>query len=100
MYIKKQRLPAPGRAPLNPPVPHAMMAPDIHGRRGERRAGIAGACGLDANVICMPFGQVVEPRRVAEALAKEPAVKGVYPGVAAVQGIYAHAAAKPQPVAA
>jgi aspartate aminotransferase-like enzyme len=48
------------------------------GKFGERWAEIAKAYGLDANVITVPYGQVVEPGQVAEALAAEPATKGVF----------------------
>ena len=48
------------------------------GKFGERWAEIAKAYGLDANVISVPYGQVVSPQQVEEALAKEPGVKGVF----------------------
>lgn len=50
----------------------------VSGKFGERWAEIAKAYGLDANVITMPYGQVVSPEQVREALAKEPATKGVF----------------------
>src|SRR5215471_14670177 len=48
------------------------------GKFGERWAEIAKAYGLDANVITMPYGQVVSPAQVEEALNREPATKGVF----------------------
>ena len=50
----------------------------VAGKFGERWAEIAKAYGLDANVLTVPYGQVVSPRQVEEALAAEPAVKGVF----------------------
>ncbi len=50
----------------------------VAGKFGERWAEIAKAYGLDANVITVPYGQVVDPRQVAEALAAEPAAKAVF----------------------
>jgi aspartate aminotransferase-like enzyme len=48
------------------------------GKFGERWAEIAKAYGLDANVLTVPYGQVVSPQQVEAALAKEPATKGVF----------------------
>ncbi len=48
------------------------------GKFGERWAEIAKAYGLDANVLTVPYGQTVQPAAIAEALAKEPATKGVF----------------------
>ena len=48
------------------------------GKFGERWAEIAKAYGLDANVLTVPYGQVVTPQQVEVALAKEPAIKGVF----------------------
>lgn len=48
------------------------------GKFGERWAEIAKAYGLDANVITVPYGQVVTPGQVEAALAAEPAAKGVF----------------------
>jgi aspartate aminotransferase-like enzyme len=48
------------------------------GKFGERWAEIAKAYGLDANVITKPYGSVVSPQEVRDALAKEPATKGVF----------------------
>src|ERR1041384_7446610 len=48
------------------------------GKFGERWAEIAKAYGLDANVITVPYGQVVTPQQVSDALAKQPATKGVF----------------------
>jgi aspartate aminotransferase-like enzyme len=48
------------------------------GKFGERWADIAKAYGLSANVITVPYGGVVAPQQVAEALAAEPATKGVF----------------------
>ena len=50
----------------------------VAGKFGERWADIAKAYGLDATVITVPYGQVVSPRQLEEALAKEPAAKGVF----------------------
>src|SRR5678815_4442800 len=50
----------------------------VAGKFGERWADIAKAYGLDANVITVPYGQVVKPEQVAAALAAEPATKGVF----------------------
>ena len=50
----------------------------VAGKFGERWAEIAKAYGLNANVITVPYGQVVSPRQVEEALAADPAVKGVF----------------------
>ena len=48
------------------------------GKFGERWAEIAKAYGLDANVLTVPYGQVVLPAQVEQALAQDPAVKGVF----------------------
>ncbi|MGA2196206.1 MAG: alanine--glyoxylate aminotransferase family protein [Bryobacteraceae bacterium] len=48
------------------------------GKFGERWAEIAKAYGLDANVIAVPYGQVVSPAQVEAALAAEPAAKAVF----------------------
>jgi len=48
------------------------------GKFGERWAEIAKAYGLDADVLTVPYGQVVTPQQVEAALAKEPATKGVF----------------------
>ena len=50
----------------------------VSGKFGERWAEIAKAYGLDANVITVPYGQVVAPAQVEAALAKEPATRGVF----------------------
>jgi aspartate aminotransferase-like enzyme len=50
----------------------------VAGKFGERWAEIAKAYGLDATVLTVPYGQVVAPQMVDEALAKEPAIKGVF----------------------
>jgi len=50
----------------------------VSGKFGERWAEIAKAYGLDANVLTVPYGDVVTPRMVAQALAADPAVKGVF----------------------
>jgi aspartate aminotransferase-like enzyme len=47
------------------------------GKFGERWAEIAKAYGLDANVLTVPYGQVVSPAQVEAALAAEPATKAV-----------------------
>ena len=48
------------------------------GKFGERWAEIAKAYGLIANVITVPYGQVVTPEQVADALAAGPETKGVF----------------------
>ncbi len=48
------------------------------GKFGERWAEIAKAYGLEANVLSVPYGQVVQPSQIAEALEREPATKGVF----------------------
>jgi aspartate aminotransferase-like enzyme len=48
------------------------------GKFGERWAEIAKAYGLEANVLTVPYGQVVSPQQVADALAAQPATKGVF----------------------
>src|SRR5215468_5172922 len=50
----------------------------VAGKFGERWADIAKAYGLDANVLTVPYGQAVTPTMVAQALAADPAVKGVF----------------------
>ena len=48
------------------------------GKFGERWAEIAKAYGLDATVLTVPYGEVVQPSQVEEILAREPAIKGVF----------------------
>ena len=48
------------------------------GKFGERWAEIAKAYGLDANVLTVPYGEVVTPEQVEAALAAEPATAGVF----------------------
>src|ERR1041385_51543 len=48
------------------------------GKFGERWVEIAKAYGLDANVITVPYGEVVSPAQVEAALAKEPATRAVF----------------------
>jgi aspartate aminotransferase-like enzyme len=50
----------------------------VAGKFGERWADIAKAYGLDANVLTVPYGDVVTPAMVEAALAAEPAAKGVF----------------------
>jgi len=50
----------------------------VAGKFGERWAEIAKAYGLDAHVISVPYGQVVRPEQVQEALEREPATRGVF----------------------
>lgn len=50
----------------------------VAGKFGERWAEIAKAYGLDATVLTAPYGDVVTPERVEEALAAEPATRGVF----------------------
>ena len=50
----------------------------VAGKFGERWTEIATAYGLDVIAVTVPYGQAVAPRQVEEALAKEPAAKGVF----------------------
>ena len=50
----------------------------VAGKFGERWAEIAKAYGLDANVITVPYGQVVTPQQVADALKAEPKTRAVF----------------------
>ena len=50
----------------------------VAGKFGERWAEIGKAYGLEVIALTVPYGQVVSPAQVEEALAKEPAVKGVF----------------------
>jgi aspartate aminotransferase-like enzyme len=50
----------------------------VAGKFGERWADIVKAYGLDANLLTVPYGQVVTPKMVEAALAADPAVKGVF----------------------
>jgi len=48
------------------------------GKFGERWAEIVKAYGLDATVLTKPYGQVVQPAEVEQALSREPATKAVF----------------------
>jgi aspartate aminotransferase-like enzyme len=48
------------------------------GKFGERWADIAKAYGLEANVLSVPYGQVVTPAQVEAALAAELGTRGVF----------------------
>lgn len=48
------------------------------GKFGERWVDIAKAYGLEANVLSVPYGQVVSPAQVQAALAAEPATRAVF----------------------
>src|SRR5919107_2677823 len=48
------------------------------GKFGERWAEIAKAYGLDAIVLTEEYGKVVSAQRVADTLAQNPGVKGVF----------------------
>jgi len=48
------------------------------GKFGERWVELSKAFGLDAVVLESPYGEVVSPERVAEALAANPAAKAVF----------------------
>jgi aspartate aminotransferase-like enzyme len=48
------------------------------GKFGERWAEIAKAYGLHANVLAVPYGQVVTPAQVEAALRAEPRTRGVF----------------------
>src|SRR5258705_4440245 len=50
----------------------------VAGKFGERWADIVKAYGLDANVLTVPYGQVVKPEQVEAALKADPAIKGVF----------------------
>src|SRR5947208_12037050 len=50
----------------------------VAGKFGERWADIVKAYGLDANILTVPYGQVVKPEQVEAALKAEPATKGVF----------------------
>jgi aspartate aminotransferase-like enzyme len=50
----------------------------VAGKFGERWAEIAKAYGLDATVLTVPYGQAVSPAMVRQALADQPAAKGVF----------------------
>src|ERR1700756_5940196 len=50
----------------------------VAGKFGERWADIVKAYGLEANVVTVPYGQVVSPQQVRAALAQQPATKGVF----------------------
>jgi aspartate aminotransferase-like enzyme len=50
----------------------------VAGKFGERWAEIAKAYGLDATVLTVPYGQAVSPEAVRQALADQPAAKGVF----------------------
>ena len=50
----------------------------VAGKFGERWAEIANAYGLDATVLTVPYGQAVSPEMVRQALADQPAAKGVF----------------------
>jgi aspartate aminotransferase-like enzyme len=50
----------------------------VAGKFGERWAEIAKAYGLEANVLTVPYGDVVTPAQVEAALAAEPATRGVF----------------------
>ena len=48
------------------------------GKFGERWTGLTKAFGLDVTVLDVPYGEAVAPERVAEALAAEPGIRGVF----------------------
>jgi aspartate aminotransferase-like enzyme len=50
----------------------------VSGKFGERWAEIAKAYGLDAQVLTVPYGQVVSPTEVETALEREPDTRGVF----------------------
>jgi aspartate aminotransferase-like enzyme len=50
----------------------------VAGKFGERWAEIVKAYGLDAQVISVPYGEVVRPDQVQAALQREPATRGVF----------------------
>jgi len=50
----------------------------VAGKFGERWEQITRAFGLDVQVLEAPYGESVTPERVAEALAADPAIQGVF----------------------
>lgn len=50
----------------------------VAGKFGERWAEMARAFGLHATVLDAPYGQAVSAARVAEALARDPSIRGVF----------------------
>ena len=50
----------------------------VAGKFGERWAEITRAFGLDVQVLEAPYGDSVTPERVAEALAADPGIQGVF----------------------
>jgi aspartate aminotransferase-like enzyme len=50
----------------------------VAGKFGERWAEIAKAYGLDANVLSVPYGEVVTPQQVEAALKAQAATRGVF----------------------
>jgi aspartate aminotransferase-like enzyme len=50
----------------------------VAGKFGERWAELTRAFGLDPVVLDAPYGQAVSASRVADALAKDPAIRGVF----------------------
>jgi aspartate aminotransferase-like enzyme len=47
------------------------------GKFGERWAEICGAYGVEAETLAVPWGEAVNPSDVAEALARDPSIRGV-----------------------
>jgi aspartate aminotransferase-like enzyme len=78
-HVLRPRAPAPWTPTgIEPVLEGDKVIVCVAGKFGERWAEIAKAYGLDATVITMPYGQAVSSTAVAEALAKEPATKGVF----------------------
>jgi aspartate aminotransferase-like enzyme len=50
----------------------------VAGNFGERWASIGRAHGMDVRVLDAPWGEAVPPERVAEALDREPGIRGVF----------------------
>jgi len=50
----------------------------VAGKFGERWGEIVKAYGLDATIVSVPYGQAVSPSQVEQALAADPAIKGVF----------------------
>src|SRR5215468_4011265 len=50
----------------------------VAGKFGERWAEMLKAYGLEADVLTVPYGQVVSPEQVWAALDREPAAKAVF----------------------
>lgn len=50
----------------------------VGGKFGERWGGICKAYGVNAQILNMEWGRAVDPRRIAEALARDPSLRAVF----------------------